>query len=524
MQSQSIAPDNALDALFALARGHFEETVERCKAIIRTCGSTLTEVEQVLGERQREEGRLLVEATIAGLRPRVESAAMVTAEGKERRWHRESSRTVLTTFGPISLVRRGYFGTGGPALFPLDGLLNLPAESHMSYSMLEHVARESARGSFEQACATVKAFLGVAPGKRQAEEAALGAVVDFLEFYETRAHQESGETGDAETPEGEAPNCRDVLAMSTDGKGVVVRTEDLRESTRAKAESSKNKLSKRLSSGEKANRKRMAQVATVYDIAPFQRTTDDVVGELAHEISESKRPRPSDKRVWANITEEPEAVIAEMFAEAKRRDPSGSRAWVVLIDGNRAQRQAVERAVKDCGREVVIIADLIHVIEYLWGIVWLFFSEGDPNGQEWVTARLRMILDGKSKEVCRQVRRFAARRGLEENDKKRVEDVAKYLTALRPYLRYDLYLAQGLPIATGVIEGACRHLVKDRMDITGARWSVEGAEAVLRLRSLVASHDFEAYWVMHQEIGFQETHAARYADPSILRRARLRAV
>jgi hypothetical protein len=524
MQSQSIAPDNALDALFALARAHFEETVACCKAIVRACGATLTEMEQVLHERQREGGRLLVEATIAGLRPRVESVAVTTAEGKERRWHRESERTVLTTFGPIAIARRGYFGAGGSALFPLDGLLNLPADSHMSFSMLEHVARESARGSFEQACATVKAFLGVAPGKRQAEEATLAAVLDFQEFYDTRARQEAGENGGAEGTPTETPECSDVLAMSTDGKGVVVRTEDLRESTRAKAEGAKNKLSKRLSSGEKANRKRMAQVATVYDIAPFQRTTDDVVGELAHEISEAKRPRPSDKRVWANITEEPETVIAEMFAEAKRRDPSSSRSWVVLIDGNRAQRQAVERAVKECGREVVIIADLIHVIEYLWGIVWLFFPEGDPEGQAWVTARLRMILDGKSKEVCRQVRRFAARRGLEGNDKKRVEDVAKYLTALRPYLRYDVYLAQGLPIATGVIEGACRHLVKDRMDITGARWSVEGAEAVLRLRSLVASHDFDAYWVMHQEIGFQETHAARYADPSILRRARLRAV
>ena len=121
-------------------------------------------------------------------------------------------------------------------------------------------------------------------------------------------------------------------------------------------------------------------------------------------------------------------------------------------------------------------------------------------------------------------RRFAARRDLGVEGRRRVEVVANYLTTMEPYLHYDVYLAQGLPIATGAIEGACRYLVKDRMDITGARWSVEGAEAVLRRRSLAASDDFEAYWKHHKEEEFKNNHAARYLDPGMLGRMRTQAV
>ena len=66
-------------------------------------------------------------------------------------------------------------------------------------------------------------------------------------------------------------------------------------------------------------------------------------------------------------------------------------------------------------------------------------------------------------------------------------------------LAYDTALADGLPIASGVIEGACRHLINDRLDITGARWSLAGAEAMLKLRSLKSSGDFDEYWSFHKK-------------------------
>lgn len=91
-------------------------------------------------------------------------------------------------------------------------------------------------------------------------------------------------------------------------------------------------------------------------------------------------------------------------------------------------------------------------------------------------------------------------------------------------MKYDEYLAKGMPIATGLIEGACRHDVKDRMDVTGARWSLRGAEAVLRLRSIYASGDWDAYWKYHETKEHYRNHRSRYAKPERLEKIRLRVV
>ncbi|MDF1593140.1 MAG: hypothetical protein P1P89_16620, partial [Desulfobacterales bacterium] len=97
-------------------------------------------------------------------------------------------------------------------------------------------------------------------------------------------------------------------------------------------------------------------------------------------------------------------------------------------------------------------------------------------------------------------------------DRKPVDACANYLLTYGPYVKYDHYLAKGLPIATGVIEGACRHLVKDRMEVTGARWSLTGAEAVLQLRALRSSHDFDEYWTFHESKEYERNHRALYAE------------
>ena len=96
-------------------------------------------------------------------------------------------------------------------------------------------------------------------------------------------------------------------------------------------------------------------------------------------------------------------------------------------------------------------------------------------------------------------------------------------------MHYAEALRDGLPIATGVIEGACRYLVKDRMDRTGARWSITGAEAVLRLRAVRASGDFDAYWVFHLAREKERNHASRcegavIPDPLPAPKPRLRRV
>ena len=419
-------------------------------------------------------------------RARLERPQPVTGADGLRRTHlRVQSRPLMTVFGPVRVWRTGVSARGEESLFPLDAELNLPPEVQ-SHGVRERVAVEAARGSFEGAVEAVRRTTGALVSKRQAETLARQAAQDFDAFYQARA-PESVRAGEGE-----------LVVMSTDGKGIVVRREDLREATRRAAERGGHKLEKRLSKGEKRNRKRMATVAAVYSVAPHVRTVEEVVREL-RPIGDAarRRPRPQHKRVWASVAKEPEEVIAELFAEADRRDPQRLCPRVVLVDGQPAQLDNVRRQAREAGVPVTIVLDLIHVLEYLWRASYCFHADGTPEAQDWVTHRLRLVLSGKASDVAAGIRRSATLRDLPASARQAADKCADYLLNNRGYLHYDQYLARGLPIATGVIEGACRHLVKDRMDITGARWSLGGADAVLRLRALRSSGDFDAYWSFH---------------------------
>jgi hypothetical protein len=222
--------------------------------------------------------------------------------------------------------------------------------------------------------------------------------------------------------------------------------------------------------------------------------------------------------VWASVAKTPAAVIDEAFAEALRRDPRQSKRWVAVVDGNKTQIRLLRENAKRRGIELTIILDVIHVTEYMWRAARAFYAETDPAGEAWVDERFLRILEGKSSNVAAGMRRSATKRQLDAEKRRPVDKCADYLLKYGALLHYDEYLAAGLPIASGVIEGACRHLVKDRMDITGARWTVEGAEAVLRLRALRASGDFDAYWAFHEDRERASNHEIRYGGhepPSI---------
>ncbi len=262
----------------------------------------------------------------------------------------------------------------------------------------------------------------------------------------------------------------------------------------------------------KKNRKRMAIVAAIYSVAPFIRTPEDILADLRPVRSADKpRPKAHDKRVWASVEKDPQLVTEEIFNEAERRDPQHRRHWVVLVDGDPRQIERIEAEAARRNIEMTIVLDLIHVLEYLWKAAWCFFEKGDSGAQSWVTERATAILEGNSSNVAAGIRRSATLQGLSKKRRLGVDTCCDYLIAKSAYLHYDEYLAAGYPISTGVIEGACRHLISDRLDITGARWSVSGAEAVLQLRSLRSSGDFAAYWAFHLARELHRSHLSRYA-------------
>jgi hypothetical protein len=425
--------------------------------------------------------------------------AVEGADGIVRTHHREGSCVVGTIFGGVRLERESIGARGTNSLHPVDADLNLPPGKH-SLEVQRRVAELTQRGSFESATELLRAATGTTAGKLQVEELTVEAAKDVEAFYdETRLDVKSEDTG----PLG---------VMSFDSAGIVMRTEDLREQTRRAAEEKTPKLRTRLTKGEKPNRKRMAAVRAVYTVEPFARTPEQVVAGLdGSDEGEAKRPKPENKQVSASVLQAMPAVVDQAFQEAKKRDPRREKKWAALVDGDPKQRRAIQSASRHHKLKVLIILDIIHVIEYLWRAAHVLCGESTPEAESWVTDRLLRILRGEAGQVAGGIARAATRKGLSATARKQLRRSARYLKRHRRYMRYDEYLAAGFPIATGVIEGACRYLVRDRMDITGARWGLRGAEAVLKLRAVFASGDFQAYWAFHCEAEYRRNHGSAYA-------------
>jgi hypothetical protein len=245
-------------------------------------------------------------------------------------------------------------------------------------------------------------------------------------------------------------------------------------------------------------------------VNPFIRTAEQILAN--DESSNCKRPKPENKRVWASLVSEPDSVILEAFKEASHRDPNQQKYWVALVDGNKTQLSLLKKFSRKQKVKLTIVLDIIHVIEYLWKAVFAFHSDTSKEAENWVNKRLKGILQGKSSLVASGMRRSATLQKLSTQQRAAVDKCANYLLNNKAYLKYDCYLNAGFPIATGVIEGACRHLVKDRMDITGARWSLTGAEAVLRLRSLHVSGDWDEYWRFHLRQEYKRNYLPLYSN------------
>jgi hypothetical protein len=405
------------------------------------------------------------------------------------------ARTLATVFGDVRVERLAYRARAHADLHPADAALNLPQEQH-SHGLRRLAAVEATRGSFAEAAWSVAQATGQRLGNRQVEQLAQRAAVDFDEFYATRS----------------PPLCQagDVLVLSCDGKGMVMRPAALRPAT-AKAATSR-KLATRLSKGEQRHRKRLAEVGRGLRLRPGpqnprrgpartrpapptrpQRPTGagQVAGGQRHRRrrpgdrpglrrSHPSRPRPAPHLGRAGRRQQPPT------RPGPRRSPGPQGA------GDHRGRLRARAGVPLAGRLVL-------------------FRRGRPPRRD-LGPRPRPLGPGRPRQRGgAAIRRKATRNHLDAATRKPADTAAAYLLNKKPYLDYPTALARGWPIATGVIEGACRHLVNDRMDRTGARWSLTGAEAILKLRALRSNGDFDAYWAFHLAQERQRVHAARYA-------------
>jgi hypothetical protein len=291
-----------------------------------------------------------------------------------------------------------------------------------------------------------------------------------------------------------------------------MRPEARRRRTRA-PEQRVRTFEKRAGTGEKKGCKRMAETGCVFDVIAQQPRTPEQV--MRPDPGRGKKPPRAENRWYAcDITAGRDVTIGKIFDEAGRRDPGHARTWIALADGDVHQIGLIRAQAAARGITVVILVDFIHVLEYLWKAAWCFHAPRDPAMEDWVTAQGLDILHGRTGEVITRIGQLAEEHPPKPGGEhaKIIRKTLSYLENKQPYLDYPTALANGWPIATGVIEGACRHLVADRMGITGARWGLEGAQAMLWLRAINASGDTSAYWDYHITREHQRNHLSRYKD------------
>lgn len=419
---------------------------------------------------------------------------------------RVRDRQLEGQFGRVVVWRYGIKGPDDSAArFPMDEQLNLPADLY-SHPLRERAADEVRRGAWDQAVQQIDERTGGHVPKRQAEELTVRAAQDFEAYYEQRPQPANDTLSDSA-----------LLVLSSDSKGITMRPEALRDATRKAAEEEAADAVKGDPMASKPARrhdKRMAIVTAVWEQEPQVRTAKDIVGKLrpdatarAGKKKANKRrkaktpppPRPVNKRVWASVELSEADGIAEMFEEADRRDPEQRRPAVVLVDGDESQETAIYDAARRHNRSLTLVLDLIHVLHYLW-LAGFALNDKDPHQTEaWVVRFLTKLLTSPVETVIADIQRSVAARGLTGKKRKPVDKCLKYFDRHKSMMDYPTFLAHGLPIATGVIEGACRHLIQDRLGITGARWGLQGAEAVLKLRALWSSGDWGDYWRFHEQ-------------------------
>ena len=407
---------------------------------------------------------------------------------------------MTTVFGPITVERMAYRTPGAANLYPADAEWNTPAGLHSPVCPRLAVI-EAMRGSFDQA--------GRGCGGRPVWRWANGSSSSDGRARRWTWRVSTPRTGRDPTGPGT------LLVITADAKGVTMLPDALRQAT-AKAAAADTAAAARFDPPQRGNRMRMAEIACVYDIDPHPRTPSDVLPRRDPDPNlgcRRRAPRPKARGKWltGSIADPAASVIAAAFDEADRRDADHERTWVALVDGNAHQLDVIRAEAAKRGVEVPVVIDFVHVSEYIWDAARVFFR-GRPAGEAeaWVRDRLAAILAGAAVEVAAGIRRRATRAGLSGNDRTTIDTTARYLADKPAYLRYDQALANGWPIATGVIEGACRHLVGDRLGITGARWGLTGAEAILLLRAVVSNGDFDEYWAYHLRQEHQRNHLTKY--------------
>ncbi len=448
-------------------------------------GTPVHEVERGLWRRLLQLGYQLQGQFFALIGDGDQGETVTLAEGQVvRRLPQRHRRPYQSVFGSFALDRVVYGTRESQQIefVPVDARLGLPA-GKFSYLLQDWDQSLVMENPYQQVNYVLSRILGVEQSVASLEQTThtLATAVDDF-----RATQPAA-------PGAAAPQ---IIVLSGDGKGVPIRKP-------ATAPAIRSHDHQR---GPKPDRKKMALVGAVYQIAPYPRTPHEVVDALFHDPAAATpvratgpRPGPQHKRLRASLNRSqgttPVRAAEEIFpwlvAEAHQRDPMRQCPWVVIMDGQPALWEEVNEVLGNCPRTEIL--DLLHATGYLWEAVHLFHPTGSTQAMRLMKLLVLGLLSGVGAALIPWLITQAESSGLTARHRARLEQISQYFHHHRERLHYDQYLAAGYPIASGVIEGACRHVIKDRLERTGMHWTVPGAQALLQLRCVALNGDWEAF-------------------------------
>ena len=386
----------------------------------------------------------------------------------------------VSLFGEATVWRACYWLKGVGSQFPLDDQLSLPQRS-FSDLVQERISELTVVMTYEEAVTVFSKWLGWDLSKRSSEQINADQANYVETYYETRLVSDT-------------PTRDTILVVSADGKGIPMTRKD---SPPPEA---------RRGRGEKKTAKKDATVTALYTIAPYKRCADDIIRALvpsfaAETFSLSPRPKPTDKQVLGTLGGQ-KVAFEQLTRQVERRRSDQINHYVALTDGNRGLKNRVQQDLP----QFTLILDIIHVIEYLWEAANTLLGETHPLREVWMQDALRCLLEDELDGLLNHLNYQLA--GLSKGKQTTLNKVIRYLRNNRDYMYYQEYLANGYPIGTGVIEGACRHLVKDRFERAGMRWSMVGAQVMLDLRAVYLNGDWDDF----QRFRRRKAHRKRYGS------------
>jgi len=405
------------------------------------------------------------------------------------RKHTGRDATLLTVFGIVHYLQSVYYADGEDSMRPLAAMANLP-ERRSSYFAQELMMRLGTEESYAESKAFYRDIFGHSLSPRTIEQVVEDAAESCGDCYSSSPIPPPSEEGE-------------IAVVSFDGKGILV----------VPAERTTGKTREALlgcaytAERERRDPKRLAYSLVPLEPDPQQDGGQSALNKLAvprvfpqlvpeEEAEQGRREaRARNISYWGSVLDSKETVFGQVQETANARfAASGISEVVCLIDG----APGLWRLAKEHFPDAVHILDIMHVLKYLWQATSALSP--DPDGAR-VLANLFLngILLGNVGRVIGGMRIRLTKNRIKGQRRKDVEAAITYFENHREYMHYDRYLAAGYPVASGVIESACGHLVKDRMDKAGAQWSLNGAEAVLKLRCIRANGHWSEFQQKRQE-------------------------